>query len=448
LAEHTSSASTKLIHGGLRYLEHGEFRLVREALIERENLLRIAPHIIWPLHFVLPHSSAQRPAWMIRLALFLYDHMAKREFLPASRGLRLKKNGTLKPSYRKAFRYADCWVEDSRLVVLNAMDAAIRGAQIRTRTKVLSGRADGKIWQVETTAGQFQARAIVNAAGPWVTQVLHTALGLKSEFSVRLIKGSHIITSKLYPENHAYILQNPDKRIVFAIPYERDYTLIGTTDIPYASDPAKVQIDEDEIRYLCDSVSQYFNLAVSPEDVLWTFSGVRPLFDDNKTPASAVTRDYILELSKNPGTPPVLSTFGGKITTYRKLAEHALERLLPAIGMPVGKSWTAGSYLPGGNIQDFSEFKKMLRVRNGHLDPATIHRLAYSYGTLTERFTGYEMGEDFGGGLYRSEIDYLVKYEWAQTVEDILWRRTKLGLHVTEGTEARLAKYLAISTVV
>jgi len=447
LAEHTSSASTKLIHGGLRYLERYQFRLVREALVERERLLRIAPHIIWPLEFLLPHSRAQRPAWMVRLGLFLYDHLAKREFLAGSRSVRLPKHGTLKPLYKKAFCYEDCWVEDSRLVVLNAMDAARRGAEIHTRTKVLSARPDCGIWRVQTASGPFEAGAIVNAAGPWVAQILNQAIGLNSTCGIRLVKGSHIITKKIYPEKQAYILQNPDKRIVFAIPYERDYTLIGTTDIPYDSDPADVQIGEDEITYLCESVNRYFAVPVLPRDAIWTFSGVRPLFDDHKSSASAVTRDYVLDLTNTDGMPPVLSVFGGKITTYRKLAEHALEKLLPALGKPIGKSWTANAYLPGGNIQDFPEFKRMLRVQNGHLDPATIHRLAYSYGTLTECFIGYDMGEDFGGGLYRSEIDYLVKYEWARTAEDILWRRTKLGLHVPEDTEARLTAYLAATVM-
>jgi glycerol-3-phosphate dehydrogenase len=444
LAEHTSSASTKLIHGGLRYLEHFQFRLVREALVERERLLRIAPHIIWPLEFLLPHSRAHRPAWMIRIGLFLYDHMAKREFLAGSRSLRLPKQGTLKPMYKRAFSYADCWVEDSRLVVLNAMDAARRGAEIHTHTKVLSARSSGNVWHVETTAGEFRSHAIVNAAGPWVGQILNHAMGLNNAVGMRLIKGSHVITKKIYQEKQAYILQNPDKRIVFAIPYEQDYTLIGTTDIPFDSDPANVAIDEAEIQYLCDSVNRYIRNAITPDDVIWTYSGVRPLVDDRKSSASDVTRDYVIDLTKNADTPPVLSIFGGKITTYRKLAEHALEKLLPAMGRPVGKSWTADSYLPGGNIQDFPEFKKMLRVRNGHLDAATIHRLAYSYGTLTESFTGYDMGEDFGGGLYRSEIDYLVKYEWARTAEDILWRRTKLGLHVEPATETRLSEYLSV----
>jgi glycerol-3-phosphate dehydrogenase len=441
LGEHTSSASTKLIHGGLRYLEHFEFRLVREALIERESLLRIAPHIIWPLEFHLPHSRAMRPAWLIRAGLFLYDHLAKREFLQASRTLRLKSNPTLKPTIKKAFSYADCWVEDSRLVILNAMDAHLRGATIHPRTKVLSARPDGKTWHVETTAGAFKSRALINAAGPWVSEVLNHTIGRKTQSSVRLIKGSHIITKRLYPERHAYILQNPDKRIVFVIPYEDDFSLIGTTDIPHESILEKPQATEAEIQYLCDSVNRYFKSPITPEDTIWTYSGVRPLFDDHSKSASAITRDYVLELDTASGA-PLLSIFGGKITTYRKLAEHALEKLLPAMGQKPGKSWTATAALPGGLIENFPEFERLLRVRNGHLDPANLHRLAYSYGTLTDLFVNQDMGEDFGAGLHQSEVDYLVKQEWARTPEDILFRRTKLGLHTPEDTSEKLSRYL------
>ena len=441
LGEHTSSASTKLIHGGLRYLEHFEFRLVREALIERESLLRIAPHIIWPLEFHLPHSRAMRPAWLIRAGLFLYDHLAKREFLQASRTLRLKSNPTLKPTIKKAFSYADCWVEDSRLVILNAMDAHLRGATIHPRTKVLSARPDGKTWHVETTAGAFKSRALINAAGPWVSEVLNHTIGRNTQSSVRLIKGSHIITKRLYPERHAYILQNPDKRIVFVIPYEDDFSLIGTTDIPHESILEKPQATEAEIQYLCDSVNRYFKSPITPEDTIWTYSGVRPLFDDHSKSASAITRDYVLELDTASGA-PLLSIFGGKITTYRKLAEHALEKLLPAMGQKPGKSWTATAALPGGLIENFPEFERLLRVRNGHLDPANLHRLAYSYGTLTDLFVNQDMGEDFGAGLHQSEVDYLVKQEWARTPEDILFRRTKLGLHTQEDTSEKLSRYL------
>ncbi len=442
LAEHTSSASTKLIHGGLPDLEAHQFRMVREALIERERLLRIAPHIIWPLECRLPHDRARRSAWRIRLGLFLYDHLAGREYLPGSSSLRLQDNSPLRNSYKKAFSYTDCWVEDSRLVVLNAMDAARRGAKIFTRTKVLSARAEGKTWQVQTEAGIVPARAIVNAAGPWAGHVLHHALGQKTSAAFRLIKGSHIITNRLYPENHTYILQNPDGRFIFVIPYEQTYSLIGTTDIPFDGDPSRVHIADAEIDYLCASVNRYFKTQITPDDAIWTYSGVRPLFENRKNPASQPT-DHVLELTKNTLTPPILSVFGGRITTYRRLAEQALEKLLPAIGAAPGKSWTSGEYLPGGDIADFPEFKKMLRVRNGHLDVATLHRLAYSYGTLTDNFVGYDMGEDFGGGLHRSEIDYLIKHEWARTAEDILWRRSKLGLHVQEDTFSRVRAYLA-----
>lgn len=442
LAQHTSSAGTKLIHGGLQDLETHSFRSVREALTEREILLRIAPHIVWPLEFWLPHARNLRPAWRIRLGLWLYDHLARRDVLPSSRGFRLKKPGILKPAYRRAFSYADCWVEDSRLAVLNAMDAASRGAKIFTRTKVLSARPQGKFWQVETEVGAYTARAIVNATGPWVGDVLNQMLGDKTSHDVRLVKGSHIITDRLYPDEQAFILQNSDKRVVFVIPYERDYSLIGSTESAFDDDPAEVTIADDEIEYLCASVNRYFKRNLTADDVLWTYSGVQPRFDGSK-PAQSATRDHVLELAKLPGSPPVLSVFGGKMTTYRKLAEQALEALLPALGRKLGKSWTATAHLPGGDIQDFGEFEKMLRVRNGHLDAANLHRLAYSYGTLTERFVGYDMGEDFGGGLHRSEVDYLVKHEWARTSEDILWRRTKLGLHVPDDTPARLSNYLS-----
>jgi glycerol-3-phosphate dehydrogenase len=438
LGEHTSSASTKLLHGEPGHLEAREFGMVRDALIERERLLRIAPHIVWPLEFRLPHDRARRSAWRIRLGLFLYDHLARREFLPGSGSLRLPDDSPLQKSFKRAFSYADCWVEDSRLVVLNAMDAAQRGAKIYPRTKVLAARAEGKIWQVQTEAGIVPARAIVNAAGPWAGRVLHDMLGRKAAHAARLAKGSHIITSRLYPENHAYILQNPDRRMIAVIPYEQNYTLIGSTDMPFDGDPSRVHIAEAEIDYLCASVNRYFRTRITPDDAIWTYSGVRPVFETGKNPAAAD-----LELTKDAVTPPILSVFGGKLTTYRRLAEQALEKLLPAVGGDAGKSWTAGAYLPGGDIADFPAFKKMLRVRNGHLDVATLHRLAYSYGTLTDKFVGYDMGEDFGGGLHRSEIDYLVKHEWARTAEDVLWRRSKLGLHVGEDTFSRVRDYLA-----
>ncbi|HET8726590.1 MAG TPA: glycerol-3-phosphate dehydrogenase, partial [Alphaproteobacteria bacterium] len=328
LASATSSASTKLIHGGLRYLEHYEFRLVRESLMEREVLLRAAPHIIWPLRFVLPHNRSMRPAWMIRLGLFLYDHLGGRELLPGSRTLDLRTHPAgrpLDPKFTRGFEYSDCWVEDSRLVVLAALDARERGATVLTRTRCTSARRDGRIWRVEITpAGgekrEVRARALVNAAGPWIAEVLNRTIGLNTRHSVRLVKGSHIVVRKLFDGPQAYIFQNDDRRIVFAIPYEADYTLIGTTDVDYHGDPGAVAITEDEIAYLCRAASGYFARPVTADQIVWTYSGVRPLYDDNATDASAVTRDYILDLDEPPDEATLHSVFGGKVTTFRRLA--------------------------------------------------------------------------------------------------------------------------------
>ncbi|MCF3947863.1 glycerol-3-phosphate dehydrogenase [Acidiphilium iwatense] len=459
LASHTSSASTKLIHGGLRYLEYYEFRLVREALMERERLLGIAPHIIWPLEFVLPHSADQRPAWMIRIGLFLYDHLAKRERLAASRAVGFPPHPAatiLQPAYRRGFTYSDCWVEDSRLVVLNAMDAAERGADIRTRTQLVSARPEGTFWRAEiedraTFAREtVMARALVNAAGPWVGEVLSEKLGRNTHKTVRMVKGSHIIVRKRYEGDFAFILQNPDKRIVFAVPYEHDFTLIGTTDIPYEDDPSQVVISADETRYLCDSVSRYFRAPVTPADVVRSYSGVRPLYDDHAKNASAVTRDYVLDVEGGDDKPALLSVFGGKITTYRRLSEHALEKLLPAMGRAIGTPWTAGSPLPGGDMEnaDFSTYLHQLTSRYSFLPPRLAHRLARAYGTRAERILGdaaslADLGTDLGGGLTEAEVNYLVAHEWARETDDILWRRSKLVLHVPDGTQARLAAYLA-----
>jgi glycerol-3-phosphate dehydrogenase len=458
LASHTSSASTKLVHGGLRYLEYYEFRLVREALMERERLLKLAPHIIWPLEFVLPHSKEQRPVWMIRAGLFLYDHLARRERLPASRAVRFGPHpaaAVLQPAYRRGFTYADCWVEDSRLVVLNAMDAAARGADIRTRTKLVSARPEGALWQAviqDRDGGRetISARALVNAAGPWVGQILHGTLGRNDSNTVRMVKGSHIIVKRLYDGDYAFILQNPDKRIVFAVPYEHDFTLIGTTDIPYEDDPAKVAISPDETAYLCESVSRYFRVPVTPADVVRSYSGVRPLFDDQAATASAVTRDYVLDVTGGAGKPALLSVFGGKITTFRKLAEHALEKLLPAMGRQAGPGWTAAAALPGGDMPgaDFDAYLATIVVRYPEFPEKLLHRLVRAYGTRATRILGdasrpADLGRDFGGGLTEAEVDYLVRQEWAREAEDILWRRSKLALHVPEGTASRLAEYLA-----
>ncbi|WP_408837155.1 glycerol-3-phosphate dehydrogenase [Acidocella sp.] len=445
LAQHTSSASTKLIHGGLRYLEYYEFRLVREALIEREKLLGIAPHIIWPLEFVLPHEKHLRPAWMIRAGLFLYDHLAKRKALPASRAISFAAHpagGVLQPSYKRGFTYADCWVEDSRLVVLNAMDAAERGAQINTRCKLLSARPEGGLWLARTEAGPIAARAMVNAAGPWVAEVLSRKLGRNTENNVRMIKGSHIVTKRLYEGEEAFILQNPDGRIVFVIPYERNFSLIGTTDVPFDADPDKVEISPEETAYLCAAVSRYFRKPVTPADVVWSYAGVRPLYDDNATEAKAVTRDYVLDLTHDEATPPLLSVFGGKITTSRKLAEHALEKLLPAMGRPVGSSWTGDAVLPGGDFTDFNKYLTEFQGRFPSLPLDLARRLVRAYGTRAERFAGTNMGEDLGGGVSEAELAYLARHEWVRSAEDVLWRRSRLGLHVPEGTAARIDDYL------
>ncbi|MGC9270093.1 glycerol-3-phosphate dehydrogenase [Acidiphilium sp.] len=458
LASHTSSASTKLIHGGLRYLEYYEFRLVREALQERERLLTIAPHIIWPLEFVLPHAAGQRPAWMIRAGLFLYDHLARRQRLAASRAVRFPPHpaaDVLKPDYRRGFTYADCWVEDSRLVVLNAMDAAAHGADVRTRTKLITARPDQAVWRADLEdrrtglRSSVTARAMVNAAGPWVGEVLSAKLGRNTEKTVRMIKGSHIIVRRLFEGAFAFILQNPDQRIVFAIPYEGDFTLIGTTDIPYEGDPSVVDITPDETAYLCESVSRYFRTHVTPADVVRSYSGVRPLYDDHAANASAVTRDYVLDVEGGAGQPALLSVFGGKITTYRKLAEHALEKLLPVMALPIGTPWTANSALPGGDMPgaDFDAYLRALAALYPSLPPALLHRLARAYGTRAERVLGTartmaDLGEDFGGGLTEAELAYLVAHEWAREAEDVLWRRSKLALHVPQGTAGRVAARL------
>ena len=452
LAGHTSSASTKLIHGGLRYLEYYEFRLVREALIEREKLLRIAPHIIWPLRFVMPMPPTGRPGWMIRLGLFLYDHLGGRGSLPGSTGVSL--NGPLgagiRPEIAKGFAYSDCWVQDSRLVVLNALDARERSADIRTRTRFLGATRDAEGWTA-TIGGEdgeqvVRARAIVNAAGPWVDHVVSAARGAHPERPPRLVKGSHIIVTRLFEGEHAYILQNPDKRIVFAIPYERDFTLIGTTDVPWHDDPAAPAISAEETAYLCESVSRYVAKPVRPEDVVRSYAGVRPLFDDGSASASAVTRDYVLKLGEEEG-PQILSVFGGKITTYRRLSEHALEKLAPFLP-PMRDAWTDKAPLPGGDIGDFEAFLAEVRRRWPFLSERTSWRLARAYGTRIDRMLGdavmlADLGEDLGGGLHAREVDYLVGEEWARTADDILWRRSKLLLHVPLGTKERLERYLA-----
>ncbi|MDB5361599.1 MAG: glycerol-3-phosphate dehydrogenase [Rhodospirillales bacterium] len=461
LASATSSASTKLIHGGLRYLEYGEFRLVREALIERERLLGLAPHIIWPLRFVLPHPPGLRPAWMIRLGLFLYDHLGGRQRLPRSHSVDLTRDprgAGLAASITRGYVYSDCWVEDARLVVLNARDAAEHGAEILTRTRFVTAEQAGDHWVatienvVDGSRRRIEAPILVNAAGPWVGDVLRRRLGDPAGKSPRLVKGSHIVVPRLFEGDHAYILQNPDKRIVFAIPYEGKFTLVGTTDIPYEADPAEVAIDRDETAYLAETVSRYFKKKVTPADVVWTYSGVRPLYDDAAANASAVTRDYVLDVQGSRGQPVLLSIFGGKITTSRRLAEHALEKLEPFLPRPT-RPWTATAPLPGGDLPgaDFGAFLAGLQRMKPWLPADLARRLARAYGSRVVRILGDAvdlagLGQDFGGGLTQAEVVYLRDQEWALTAEDVLWRRSKLGLHVPVGTREALRAFFGTAS--
>jgi glycerol-3-phosphate dehydrogenase len=448
LASATSSASTKLIHGGLRYLEHFEFRLVRESLMERERLLALAPHIIRPMQFVLPHSDGLRPRWQIRLGLFLYDHIGGRKRLPASRSVRIAGTifgQSLKPELRSGFAYSDCWVDDSRLVVLNAMDAAQRGAAIHTRMRFVSAHVVGETWHVDCVDTEtneprsFSARAIVNAAGPWVEDVLRRLRTARTRGQARLVKGSHIVVDRLFEGEHAYLLQTSDGRVVFTIPFQEHYTLIGTTDVPFKGDATNVAISDEEVRYLCNTVNRYFQRSLTAAQVIWSYSGVRSLSDDETSNASKVTRDYTLELTAS-ATPPLLSIFGGKITTYRKLAQKAVDKLSSALKHS-STGWTGDTPLPGGAFADadFAAFLTSVQQRWPFLSSVLSRRLAGAYGTRVENFLGttqrmQDLGTLFGGGLTQAEVDYLIDSEWAQTSEDVLWRRTKLGLqlHATE----------------
>lgn len=456
LASHTSSASTKLVHGGLRYLEHYEFRLVREALAEREVLLRAAPHIIWPLRFVLPHDKGLRPKWMLRIGLFLYDHIGGKRSLPGSHAIDLKAaphSDVLQDRFTNGFEYSDCWVQDSRLVVLNAMDAAAKGVDILTRTRcvALERLADHWLITLEHADGQqstARAKAIANAAGPWVDGLAMKATGGSAKAHLRLVKGSHIIVARKFEGEHAYIFQNGDGRIVFAIPYEHDFTLVGTTDQLFEGNPDKVAISAEERTYLCDAVSEYFREPVCDEDVVSTYAGIRPLYEDNSSKNSTVTRDYVFEVDAADGAPPLLSVYGGKITTFRKLAEHALDKLAPHMAI-TGKPWTRGASLPGGDLPngDFDAFLADAKQRFPDIPAPMLTRLARAYGSkidivLGEASSPGDLGEHFGGDLYEAEIRYLVEHEFARTAEDILWRRSKLGLHLPEGTGARLDSWL------
>ncbi|MGQ4877123.1 glycerol-3-phosphate dehydrogenase [Billgrantia sp. LNSP4103-1] len=439
LAGATSSASSKLIHGGLRYLEHREFRLVGEALREREILLKKAPHIIWPLRFILPHRSHLRPAWMIRTGLFLYDHLGKRKELPGSRSVRFGSDSPLKEEMVRGFEYSDCWVDDARLVVLNAIQARESDAEILVRTRCVGAKEENGTWRIELedvrSGKRFErrARTLVNAAGPWVERVVREQAARDSRYCIRMIQGSHLIVPRLNADERAYILQNSDRRIVFVLPYEDDFSLVGTTDRRYQGDPAKVVVSEEEIDYLLGVVNSHFRRQLDRSDVISSFAGVRPLCDDESADPSAMTRDYTLSLD-NEGA-PLLSVFGGKITTYRKLAEAALNQLAPALpGM--GPSWTADAALPGGEIGNQKDFMAHLLQQYPWLGEARARRFARSYGNLCLRFLKgaveeADLGEHFGAGLTAAEVDYLIDHEWASSVEDILWRRTKLGLRLT-----------------
>jgi D-erythritol 1-phosphate dehydrogenase len=458
LAQGTSSRSGKLVHGGLRYLEYYEFRLVREALIEREVLLESAPHIIWPMRFVLPHSPDDRPAWLVRLGLFLYDHLGGRKRLPGTRSLNLRtapEGAPVKPEFTRGFEYSDCWVDDARLVVLNALAAKELGADIRTRTACVSARRENGLWKAEIKDNlsgvktEVTARALVNAAGPWVNDVVGRVAGLNSSHSVRLVKGSHIVVPKFWEGRHAYLVQNSDKRVIFINPYQNDLALIGTTDIPYEGRAEDVAANDAEIDYLIGAVNRYFKRQLQREDVVHSFAGVRPLYDDNADNPSAVTRDYEFELDAPDGGAPILSVFGGKITTFRKLSEHALDRLKPFF--PAMKAeWTARSHLPGGDIAnaDFEQFLGDLRAQYPWLPASLAKHYGRLYGTrasaLLQGAQGIgDLGRKFGPDLYEREANYLMQAEWAQTAEDILERRTKHGLHMSGAERMAFEDWMA-----
>ncbi|MFN3986180.1 MAG: glycerol-3-phosphate dehydrogenase [Rhodocyclaceae bacterium] len=462
LASATSQWSTKLIHGGLRYLEHHEFMLVRKALKEREVLLRGAAHLIRPLRFVMPHDPHMRPAWLIRLGLFLYDHLARRNYLPGSHGIDLRNDPVGMPlaeRYTRGFVYSDGFVDDARLVVLNAMDAREHGAQVLTYTRCESARALEGRWhaRLERSDGQpieLRARALVNAAGPWAARFIAQSLAQRGGARLRLIKGSHIVVRKMFEHDHAYIFQNDDGRIIFAIPYQDDYTLIGTTDVEFEGNPADVAIDQSEIDYLCAQANRYFRRQLSPADVVWTYSGVRPLLEDEASNAAAVTRDYKLELA-DPGA-PLLTVWGGKLTTYRKLAEEAADMLAQRLGHD-GPAWTHTQPLPGGDLQQPGHLPEQPVTAIGALREAVararpqwpaswVARVCSAYGTRVWRWLGpegrAELGREVAPGLYEAELAYLMQHEWARSANDVLWRRSKLGLHYTQEQRAAVADWL------
>ncbi|MCF1708194.1 glycerol-3-phosphate dehydrogenase [Tabrizicola sp. J26] len=476
LAQGTSSASTKLFHGGLRYLEYFEFRLVREALEERETLLVAMPHISWPMRFVLPlHQDmrfdsdtptsrllgtvmpwmkGRRPAWLIRLGLFLYDHLGGRKILPPTRAIDLAKDPVgrpLKAGFAKAYEYSDCWVQDARLVVLNARDAQARGARIQTRTRVVSAQREGNLWRVETEGASGRsthyARALINAGGPWVEDVIRNVARINSSEGVRLVRGSHIVTRRLFDHDRCYFFQGSDGRIIFAIPYEQDFTLIGTTDKDHRGSPSEAQCTDEERDYLCAFASQYFAKPVTPADVVWTYSGVRPLYNDGAKSATAATRDYVLSLDT--AGAPMLNVFGGKITTYRRLAEHALDKLAPVLGV-TAKGWTARVPLPGGDfpVDGVADLIEGLKRDYPFLDTLWAERLVRAYGTETRAILGdartvADLGRSFGATLTEAELRWLITREYAVSAEDVVWRRSKLGLRLSKDEIAAIDDFMA-----
>jgi glycerol-3-phosphate dehydrogenase len=461
LGSGTSSWSTKLIHGGLRYLEHYEFRLVREALKERETLWAMAPHIIWPMRFVLPYHSDMRPAWLIRLGLFLYDYIGGRKKLPATKTLDLTTDPAgkaLKDRYKKAFEYSDCWVDDARLVLLNAQDAQRLGAKIQTRTKVVQADKKSDHWLVTTEdvvtkeRETVSASMIVNAAGPWVDSFLSAAMGRNTK-NVRMVQGSHIIVKKKFDHNRSYFFQNGDGRIFFGIPYQEDLTLIGTTDQDYEGDPADVAITPSEIDYLCEGASGYFEEPVTQDDVVWTYSGVRPLYDDGASKAQEATRDYVLKREGGRGEAALVNIFGGKITTYRKLAESMLEEIEAVLGKK-GQPWTEGATLPGGDFEThgYEAQVQKLQTQYPFLGAEQARRFIRQYGTAAFKMmhgasSEGDMGRSFGSDITEREVRYQMDHEWSRTAEDVLWRRTKRGLRLSKDEAKALDEWMSAALV-
>jgi glycerol-3-phosphate dehydrogenase len=451
LASGTSSASTKLIHGGLRYLEHYEFGLVSEALREREKLWRIAPHLIRPLRFVLPAMPHMRPSWMLRIGLVLYDWIGGRRSLPNADAIDLRRHPAgvpLRAGPKRGFEYSDLWVDDARLVVLNALDAKERGAEVRTHCRVTSARREGDLWLVETPQGQFAARALVNAGGPAADDVARLA-GRPPRYDVRRVRGSHIVVPRLFDHPYAYIFQLPDTRIVFAIPYEREFTLIGTTDVDHSGPLDHVEASAGEIAYLCEAASRYFAKPVTAADVVWTYAGVRALVDDGSGRPEAATRGYRLPVSEPDEGAPLLGVYGGKITTYRHLAEEAVDALAERLPVLSGEPWTEHQPLPGGDFPHDAQATliETLRAEYRFLSEAEATRIARSYGTRAGRWLGQarrwaDLGRNFGAGLSEAEIDYLKREEWARSAEDVLWRRTKLGLHMKPAQRAAVTEFM------